>query len=204
MEPEWHQDINTKGIQPKHIPHFETAGQQMDWEQRKLAAKLVITNWGGVLLGVCFLIGLMFVPQAFEQRKSGFGQMPETERSETFRDRILLRAHSIKKESSVPGQLFMTSKARSGFVFLTIEITVANRSEEKFAFNPLAFALSTGDGTIYRTAFNTHHHPEGLRNKKIKAGKEVRGLIIFQIPNQVSLSTLQLLGSGNVIATVKL
>lgn len=204
MEPEWYQDINTKGIQPKHLPHFETAGYQTDWEHRKKATQVVISTVGLGFVALVFCTALFFVPRAFKERKSSFGQLQTSERKQPFRDRIVLRVHSLRREQKVPGQLFTSVKARTDFHFLVAEITIINRARENFTFNPLSFGIYTEDGTLYRTAFNTHHHPKGLRTQKIKPSEQVRGVVLFQIKNGSSLDSLELMGANDVIAVVQI
>jgi len=204
MEPEWHQDIHSKGIQPRHLPHFETAGHQVDWEYRKRAGQMVISATGFGFLTLLLCTALFFVPRVLKERKSSFGQLPGTEREQTHQGRISLRVHNVTRERKVPGQLFMSVTARDGFQFLVMDISVQNRASEPFQFNPLAFGLYTGDGTLYRTAFSTHHHPKGLDSQKIKPGERIQGVVLFQIPTASVLDSLELMGANDTIAVVQL
>lgn len=206
MEPQWHQDINTKGIQPKHMPHFEVAGSQIDWEYRKKAAQLFVSVLGLISVVAIVITLISYLPQAIKAQKTTFGQMPRTSAQvvEKHHNKIQLRIQNLSRESEVPGQLFLQNKARDGFIFVIVELTVYNKSEVDFTLNPFDFRLFLKDGSNYRAALATKSHPKGINTEKLSPKKTIKGVLIFQVPKSGQPDKLELVGLREAIASVQL
>ncbi len=188
------------------MPHFEVAGAQMDWEYRKRATQIAVSVAGIVtVVAIAFTLVLM-LPQANKAKKTTFGQMQRSNTPviEKHRNKVLLRIHSMNRETEVRGQFFLQNKARDGFSFVLIDLTITNKSGVRFPVNPFDFRLYNKDGSQYRAALATKSHPEGIEGKSLSPNASLRGILVFQVPQSARPDSLELMGASDAIATVQL
>ena len=223
MEPEWHQD--DKSIQPRQLPQFEVAGPQIDGEYRARAAKLVVSRVSIAALIVLGVVIVSLIPTAMRGQRSDFAKI-EVKEEDRFAGRIQMRLHRLDRQREIKGWLFTThagetregrpwpftkeSEARASggkrnleFVICEISLTNNNR-KESFKVNPYAFVLTTDRGVSYKTDLTINSYRGRLKHGKLKPGQTKRGALVFKLPENEGLTSLEIMGSGGPVSRLVL
>ncbi|MDJ0838228.1 MAG: DUF4352 domain-containing protein [Acidobacteriota bacterium] len=220
MEPEWHQD--SKSIQPRQLPQFEIAGPQIDNEYRQQAARMIVSRAGIVLTVVLAVVIISVMPAAIKGQRSTFGQL-NVNTEDPFTGMIRLRLEKISRQDKIKGLIFDIKAGRTrsgdsgvGFLgesntnpntgrrveleFVILDLTLINNSTEDFRVNPNSFIINGR----YRTAVETRHYSGAMRPGDLDPSKSRSGSIVFKMPKNTPLSSLEILGAGGPIARIAL
>jgi len=211
MEPEWYQD--NKSIQPRQLPQFEVGGHQIDREYRERAVKLIVSKLGIAVFVVLVFWGVFLLPSAFKATKNDFGKKKfdtANIKVENVQMQIHGRPQRLKK---IKGFLFNNyamgqkkgerKKNKDRFVYVVIDVSLSNQGTEEYSVNPYSFALNTA-GTTYRTDLAIATFKGRMRQTTIDPNEEMRGFLVFQVPEQDRLRSLDIMGPTGPIASSNL
>jgi len=202
MRIEWIQDSKTKNLQPDQIPPFEAAGPQMDSEIRRKALKLAVSRLTVVVILIAVvLVGFKF-RNAMMTHQSSFARLGETGPS-PYRNRIRLTLHRIERTDEIDGFLF-NHRAKKGFDYLAVELSVINLAEEAYKLNVFSLMLTTEDSEHYTPDLRTRSVSGRLRGGSIRAQETERGVVVFAIPETKRPRLLELRGATGPLASTSL
>ncbi len=199
MSPEWNQQPSNKSLQPPHLPQYEMVGLQKDSKNYEEASRMVFTRSVGVLVGVLFFIFLVTLDSwdSLLKTPETFGQI-NTSAANRFEGKISMSRHSVTRKDELKGFIFNIKPRKSPagvhFNFVVAEVSVSNRSSDKYNLSIYSIMLITDDGKYYSPDLHTRSYSGRLKNGTLDPGETRRGYLVYHIPVSSGLNHLEMRG----------